>query len=371
MRRHVASTIALAAVVGISGANGAAAVCPEPQLPVHAVAYGSGDVPGEGGPTLGQRLAAGPPILDTDGDGVPDGVEIDGDVIRLMRGTGVLELTAAFSAAPRSLGDLDGDGRSDVAVVVEGTTIIVLGSTPDGPHDVRAAGVEAWSGQQPGPWVGDQDGDGIDDVAVVGPGDPIGLVEVVSGTDLVAAGPGGRTEGRIEPVMTLDADLHGIADLGQPAPTLLTYRWSKDASGEGMVGEVTVHLPDPVRLRTGDVAAPAPDPFSLAGDRPGMVTAWTTASGGRAIVLQRADRGGGTLHVWDLDAPCAGPSTTTPASTSAPSEPAPAASVARATRSEPLADGGGGVTPVVVLGAGAAFAVGAVLVRGIRSTRGG
>lgn len=158
---------------------------PAPCEPPYEPAAGTTQPENENWPVNGMdwRPSPAPPVLDTDGDGVEDQV-VDGasasGALTIHRGSGDLVLTGADPAdrvtAPPdepSVGDVHGDGRSDVIVRVEAasgglTHYLVPGATPDGTHEVPSVGVLI-AGWQPisAPYVpGDVDADGRDDLVL-------------------------------------------------------------------------------------------------------------------------------------------------------------------------------------------------------------
>ena len=151
-------------------------------------------------------------VFDSDGDGVED--TVDGGTgavvpaITVHRAGGDLVFTApdGVVARPRQpASDFDGDGRSEIEISTAtpagdiAATYLVAGSTPDGTHHPADVGVLV-PGQFPFEGrTGDVDGDGADDLVV---GDFPALL--ISGRDLMAAGPGGTFDG---PVLDLHHEL--------------------------------------------------------------------------------------------------------------------------------------------------------------------
>ena len=151
--------------------------------------------------------------FDTDGDGVRDTVTPAGGEwagqVTVSRAGGDLVLTgdplvAAVTTEQNvgqlptsaAVGDLDGDGLSEVAVAVgtgaDGVTgmFLVPGATPAGAHDPAVVGVRVspWTVTSLGVAVGDVTGDGTADIARP---DDLGGTMLVNGADVMAPGPGG------------------------------------------------------------------------------------------------------------------------------------------------------------------------------------
>ena len=126
------------------------------------------------------------PVLDSDGDGAVETFELSADYRQLVvhRTSGDLVLRAGpgdqlWTSDPLilTLGDLDGDGRTDLGMFVDRTDgsapsrhVVVRGALADGTYDVDAVGVStlpATGGDYPGPHpAGDVDADGLADVMV-------------------------------------------------------------------------------------------------------------------------------------------------------------------------------------------------------------
>ena len=185
---------------------------------------------------------------------------------------------------------LAGDGGMPV--------VIVPGTVAPGLQDPFAVGItlpiDGAQGQSAF-GVGDVDGDGADDVLVP---DPTGSSSgaVVSGRDLMAAGPGGSLTELPAPIATADSAwlaptaVDGLLIL---APGSVPVAGVLTAEGLYLSTRPTTTLRIDEELPTG-------------GSRP-VITAYR--SGGHRIVTLRADggRSGVTVtQMWDLDGVCPG-----------------------------------------------------------------
>ena len=267
----------------------------------------------------------GPPPPDTDGDGTPDeivprGVVTDPSV--LIRGDGTLtfERPGANVSAPENVGDLDGDGRDDVAVSIEPDAstategYIVPGATPVGSHDPADVGVRVT------PWlhsIPDRDGDGIPDL-VDAPED--GPIRIWSGAALVAPGAGGDARA-VPPFLELPGTLLGFADLDGAMPVILT--------GEvgGTPEQGIIRLFD----ETGSKAfTTAPHTFYRADTSPFGAIRIQVSGEGTFLTLSSSSRSGGASYLWRVDDPCGAP-------TGAPEADPPPAATPEAPGAAPIA----------------------------------
>lgn len=150
----------------------------------------------------GPRAAAPHPeiaamVIDTDGDGIADevteepGGSASDHVVRIDRAEGSIRLhvdLVDFDRAGRNVrpvGDLDGDGRSEVVI----GSYLVRGALDPGEYDVVDVGVALPSGAvEP---AGDQDGDETDDLVVGTSMGGDGTSHLVDGPTAMAPGPGG------------------------------------------------------------------------------------------------------------------------------------------------------------------------------------
>jgi hypothetical protein len=180
--RRVGQVLVLVAAVGLVGAG-----CKPGCAPPYRAVAGQQTYPTPAGswPVTGSPVPWAP-VLDTDGDGVTDSFELSGDLHQLVvhRSSGDLTLRAEspeqlWTSDPGilTLGDLDGDGHTDMGMLVgpvDGTGpsrhVIVRGSLGNGTYDVDTVGVSTLpvTGEDI-PWphpAGDIDADGHADVMV-------------------------------------------------------------------------------------------------------------------------------------------------------------------------------------------------------------
>jgi hypothetical protein len=197
------------------------------------------------------------------------------------------------------IGDLDGDGHDEMAVISTGEgqyagtqhVIVVPGTIGPGLHDPFSVGVVLPTDAQQGQWimgVGDVDGDGADDV-LMSNGDRL---VVVSGRDLMAPGPGGHIDVAPTPIAVPPPDIAGWLSLA-PATRPVVAR---------IMNSTLELVTDPtVSLRIADTINGAP--LDLIGNP--IVSAYL--SSGHRIVVLSTDAGRSGINqrqMWDLDAPC-------------------------------------------------------------------
>ncbi|MGN6696171.1 MAG: hypothetical protein ACTHN0_18470 [Aquihabitans sp.] len=308
----VAALVAGAVLIGPSvRAQDGGGACSQPYPAWFVQEFDPAGAPEPGGPQLGvsldHRLLGESPdhFFDTDLDGVEDVASWDGPTLVLTRGDGELRLqlpTGLTSAQVHGssvnlgspVGDLDGDGRPEFEVYVDGgvhRNYLVLGTTAPGTHPVDEVAVDNSVVGVGG--VGDQDGDGVDDAMAFGTaateyGD--GPVQILRGLDLVAPGAGGILADVPAPLRMVDHWVTGVLDLGADAPVLAASSPFSDAE------QVFVYLPQ----GTVELAVP---PTAGAYGASGDVHA-SRYGDDRIIVLEQGWRNGGRSVMWNLDAPC-------------------------------------------------------------------
>jgi hypothetical protein len=292
--------------------------CPVPWGPVYAqseVHYPDTLPTSEARPERGESLDVlarrfDPP--DTDGDGTADVVgdtATTGETVVISRTDGDLVLAAdggtiGTPGGVTWIGDLDGDGRDELAVFSSAEEpadggypiYVVAGSTPNGRHDPAAVGVRLPVSS--GAWLlpaGDQNGDGNDDLLMAA-GD---AGRVVDGPQVMAPGPGGVLDGVPAAVPgTPDGWINGVVRLAPDRPPVLVRLTGQEGDG------VTLELwTDP-----GVILATRRVPLTLDRAR-GMPPLTAYRSGGDRIIelASQMDRSGATTAwAWNLDRPCAG-----------------------------------------------------------------
>lgn len=296
------------------------AACPTPWLPAYAQDEQFYPV---SVPPTEVRPAGGTPIdlverryqpPDTDGDGTPDeqleGVD-EGRSFALRRSSGdlVLATDGAVVGAPGGaswVGDLNGDGRDEVLVFVADSSAetdyplyVVPGSAPAGRHDPRVVGARLpASAGMPAESIGDVDGDGSGDLLL--PGSDETLV-VISGVVVMNA-VGGELDQDVAPLASLPVDVRSTLLLGKgrSVPVRVT-----PAKGDQAATELMLLTDPPVVLRTERV------PLSVDAARTATITGFENEAG-RYVQLEMYMSRSGTriVFVWNLDEPCAGPTTT-------------------------------------------------------------
>ncbi len=334
--KAVAASGVLAAGLLVGGAGDVARAqepCSEPYRPLASVDQSSGslatlpEVPGDDVFIEVSDLvqgAVGP--LDSDGDGQDDEIgvqQLGSDPATVTRGDGTLAFSRsdAVVSVSGSAGDLDGDGRDDIGVIVGADlgraqqAFVVPGTTPPGSYDPADVGIEVGDIVTPIP---DRDGDGIVellDTTLTAQGTTLvrGPTRIVSGAAVIAVGAPGDATG-VPALIEAPGELLGFADLGRALPVLLTGETGgpPDAPNEGII-----HLID----ESGDEAfttLPFPFVVNLTSTfaRPQVLA----GPAGTFLALGQSERSGARAYLWRVDDPCgelpAGPATP-------PAEPGP------------------------------------------------
>lgn len=229
--------------------------------------------------------------VDMDGDGADDTQLVDPftNNVRVTRSDGVLDIDtgAADFVATDGLGDLDGDGRDELSVIVSGGAIpgvfVVPGATPPGQASIAATirlrddGVSEL--------IGVDDGSGR--LLVIGGGE----TEVLDGSEVMAVGAPGDATGVTGQSVTGDAE--GKADLGGSGPDLVVL--VEEQADRGLVtllgDETLTFTTSPETWR----------PPYVAGGAGAEVLA---GPDGVFVTLASDDRSGATAWMWSWTRPC-------------------------------------------------------------------
>jgi hypothetical protein len=285
--------------------------CEPPYLPAQVVEHGAAIPPPFPWPLEGTARPSALGPLDTDGDGVEDMVTPpDGSssaAITIGRASGDLVLTGApsikgglmgrYTPSWMAVGDVDGDGRSDLVVMTldEGGfqtgNYLVPGSTPAGSYHPADVGVLLFgAGVRRDLYaVGDYDEDGVDDVGIYGDD---GRTYVVSGPQVAAPGPGGTLPvGSIEPLAQISGRPVGVLRLMPDVAAVATVGASPIIALSARGGSLLFGLGQ-------DVWSYPPYVDVAVADGP---------AGERWLVADVWQRFRGVRYVWDLDHPCGTP----------------------------------------------------------------
>ncbi|HEX7134391.1 MAG TPA: hypothetical protein VF228_17590 [Iamia sp.] len=273
-----------------STAGGQAPTCEQPYSPGgFARTYPQAEsVPAPADATLvSEPIDSSQAPVDMDGDGTDDTQLVDPFTldVRITRGDGVLDLDAggADFTATDGLGDLDGDGRDELGIQIDGGSdpgsYVVPGSTPVGATTVVAAGIRIADGEPLGTF------DGSDRLLIVGTD-----TDVVAASAVMDAGPGGDARG-VPVTATAPGRAVTRADLGAGPAVILTV------VEDGTRSLVTVLGADVVTLTT------APEPFLASSSGAGAVDV-LSGTGGAYVVLSNSQRSGAYAYIWSLERPC-------------------------------------------------------------------
>lgn len=225
-------------------------------------------------------------IVDVDADGRPDVLAAGGGGVAFLRGdgSGGLELDTVLEAGPNpvhlAVGDLDEDGRLDVAVANHDSPYVtLLFGVPGGPGPVRTVRLRAEVSPHPhAVALRDVDGDGHLDL-LVDDRDAEALRVFL-----------GRGDGRLEPGPA-------IAVGGDP------YRGMEvvDVTGDGLLDVVTPN-PGSVAIQRGGKGAFSPGAvLAYEGFRPFSVATGDFDGDGRRDVGAGSGEGDGAALVWLAD----------------------------------------------------------------------
>lgn len=306
-RRTTAATLVAGALVAsgallpTSGATSQEAPgCAPPYSPVAyaEVAPAQEELPAVDAAPVGSTPPLRPPF-DSDGDGIDDVVTVtDGSEARISRGDGdvVITLPGGAFAAVGGVGDLDGDGRDEVAITIgpdaeAGSGLYVLpGTTPPGTATAADVGIRVGIARS-GAW-GIPDGSGRLVVSTLSESGDSAASAVLDGVAVLAAGPG------TEPAGVTLAEAPGqptaYADLGDPQLALVFV-------GPGP-GDTVVHV---VEGTTVTPLTHAPEPLWLLPGVGASATVTVLAGpDGRFVRLDLGSRSGTQAYLWSLDDPC-------------------------------------------------------------------
>lgn len=329
-----AITTVLAASLSVTGvASGqAGGSCTSPYQPVASERVypdGSEQAPGS---TVAVDQLASSTQLNESGTARVDTTQPVGPTLVVIRPSGDLQLTlGGATLVGSSAGDLDGDGEDEVWVTElsggVGTSptlvagYVVWSSTPAGAHDVATVGTRGPVGVSFGAtgW----DGDAVPDVVVVSGTDPslrTGSTVVVSGADLLAAGPGGDASSGSE-LVSADGVAGAVARFGA-GPELITA--SVDPGGQGQ----TVWSSDGTRVLA---FTTLPDEYQSSSRQVGLVAAFERGAV-RYVAITNSNRGGAVSWTWSLDEPCVQIGPRASGSTTTTTLAAPGAGTASASR---------------------------------------
>lgn len=275
--------------------------------------------------------------IDSDGDGTADAVADGTTQVTITRGDGVVTLTAAgaSSVSAYGVGDIDGDGRTELAVSVfdgpdEGT-YLVPGTVPTGSAPVASSAVLANEGAGAGLVLVP---DGSDRLVVVQPAVGVppqrGLM-VTTATEVLDAGPGG--DGSAPSGTYVEGTLEGFADLGDPGLAILVGDL-RAFGPDGPLAEpyvvIRVARGTPLDLDLTDLTT-QPEPYFPEYVEPvGGVTV-IVGPEGTFVRLGQSSPSGSASYLWSLTDPCTpytGPdgdggttTSTVPADTAPPATP--------------------------------------------------
>ena len=274
--------------------------CVEPYAPLATASHFSGSqdhLPAVAGEDkFFERI--GLPALDTDGDGSPDEIvakHVSTDPSQLIRGDGTLtfQRSGAVVESPVNAGDLDGDGRDEIALTVGATSgtefYIVPGPTSPGVHDPADIGIRMAARAGPTP---DRDGDGVVDLVDV---QLQGPTSFRSGAAIIAVGAPGDAR-NVEPFLTIPGAMLGFADLGGAHPVIVTGEASAPDAG-------LIRITDDAGTR---IFTTAPHGFDRADGSDFGFLQVLRSDAGTYLTLDQSGRSGGEAFLWRVDEPCSG-----------------------------------------------------------------
>ena len=293
----VAATFAVTG--SASGQSGPGCAAPYPPVASQRLGFdGSLAVPGSE-VTVDQLEST--PELDDAGTARVDTGRPAGPTLVVIRPSGDLELTRGGATLfGSSAGDLDGDGEDEVWVFELSPDLrtllagyVVWSGTAPGAHDVATVGTRAPAGVSVGATT--WDGDAVPDLFIVTDTEPSmrsGTTVILSGADLVAAGPGGDASSGAE-LRRVEGVAGAVARFGA-GDEVVTVSAEADGQGE--------------RVRSDDGTrsiefTTVPDEYQPDNRSVGGVVA-SERGGVRYLTITNSNRGGAISWTWSLDEPC-------------------------------------------------------------------
>lgn len=282
-------------------AGGQTETCDQPYAPV--AAGGRNVVDGEFGeeiPALDAALVSRSLVVtngfDSDGDGVDDTVADEpGGGLRITRGDGDLVLTTDGPARAYRVGDVDGDGRDEIAVLhggFQGGTYLIPGTTAAGTTTPTAAGIRMPGETDPLTYLDDGSGRLIAHIGeITSAADD--RTDVFDAATVLALGAGGDAAG-LTPEQSVPGTLQIVADLGGELVLLVGRTLGSPARVEVTLVDGTTLT----RLTT------APERLEQNAVAPYGSLSVLDGPDGTFVRLDQSSRAGGASYLWSLDDPC-------------------------------------------------------------------
>ena len=322
-----AGTMVAAATFAVTGsASGQSGPgCAAPYPPVASQRLGFDGSPAVPGTEVTVDQLESTPELDDAGTARVDYGRPAGPTLVVIRPSGDLELSRAGATLfGSSAGDLDGDGEDEVWVFEASPDLrtllagyVVWSGTAPGAHDVATVGTRAPAGVSVGATT--WDGDAVPDLFIVTDTEPSmrsGTTVILSGADLVAAGPGGDASSGAE-LRRVEGVAGAVARFGS-GNEVVTASAEADGQGERMRSDDGTRS---IEFTT------VPDEYQPDNRSVGGVSA-SERNGVRYLTITNSNRGGAISWTWSLDEPCV---QIGPRATPASGDPAPTPSAAPGT----------------------------------------